>query len=230
MAAGVAGSRRRIRLSRTIGAGASPPDSGPRSAMSRIGERTLRIRGESPWPRCTEPIVGIDLGTTYSVVAALDPSGRPVTITNRHGDLSTPSVVLLDDDELIVGKEAPAPGARRARTGGRVSQAGHGGPVLPSAGRRPAGAARGDLGDHPQAAQGRRRTPGRPDQARGHHRAGLLRPHPPRGDLRGRPAGRARGRRPPQRADRRGPGLRVPGRASSISPGRSTAARRSARA
>ncbi len=53
-----------------------------------------------------EPIVGIDLGTTYSVVAALDPSGRPVTIPNRHGDLSTPSVVLFEDDRLIVGKEA----------------------------------------------------------------------------------------------------------------------------
>jgi molecular chaperone DnaK len=53
-----------------------------------------------------EPIVGIDLGTTYSVVAALDPSGRPLTIPNRHGDLSTPSVVLFEDDCLIVGKEA----------------------------------------------------------------------------------------------------------------------------
>jgi molecular chaperone DnaK len=53
-----------------------------------------------------EPIVGIDLGTTYSVVAALDPSGRPMTIPNRHGDLSTPSVVLFEDDALIVGKEA----------------------------------------------------------------------------------------------------------------------------
>jgi molecular chaperone DnaK len=53
-----------------------------------------------------EPIVGIDLGTTYSVVAALDPSGRPMTIPNRHGDLSTPSVVLFEDDSLIVGKEA----------------------------------------------------------------------------------------------------------------------------
>ncbi len=30
-----------------------------------------------------EPIVGIDLGTTYSVVAALDASGRPMTIPNR---------------------------------------------------------------------------------------------------------------------------------------------------
>ncbi len=53
-----------------------------------------------------EPIVGIDLGTTYSVVASLDPSGRPVTIPNRDGDASTPSVVLFEDDGLIVGKEA----------------------------------------------------------------------------------------------------------------------------
>jgi molecular chaperone DnaK (HSP70) len=28
----------------------------------------------------SEPIVGIDLGTTYSVVAAFDPSGRPMTM------------------------------------------------------------------------------------------------------------------------------------------------------
>ncbi len=53
-----------------------------------------------------EPIVGIDLGTTYSVVAALDASGRPRTVPNRHGDMSTPSVVLFEDDCLIVGKEA----------------------------------------------------------------------------------------------------------------------------
>jgi len=53
-----------------------------------------------------EPIVGIDLGTTYSVVAALDRSGKPETIPNRQGDLSTPSVVLIDDDGPIVGKEA----------------------------------------------------------------------------------------------------------------------------
>src|SRR3954447_11842240 len=53
-----------------------------------------------------DPIVGIDLGTTFSVVAVLDSSGRPITIPNRDGDLSTPSVVLFDDDVLVVGKEA----------------------------------------------------------------------------------------------------------------------------
>ncbi len=53
-----------------------------------------------------EPVVGIDLGTTFSVVAALDPNGRPWTIPNGDGDLTTASVVLFDEDGLIVGKEA----------------------------------------------------------------------------------------------------------------------------
>jgi molecular chaperone DnaK len=56
--------------------------------------------------RASVPIVGIDLGTTYSVVAALDHAGAPVTIPNRDGDLSTPSVVLFEDDSIIIGKEA----------------------------------------------------------------------------------------------------------------------------
>lgn len=50
--------------------------------------------------------LGIDLGTTYSVVAYLDAQGRPVSILNSTGDLLTPSVVLFDDDGVVVGKEA----------------------------------------------------------------------------------------------------------------------------
>lgn len=52
------------------------------------------------------PAVGIDLGTTYSVVARLDETGRPLTVANAEGDLITPSVVLFDGPETIVGKEA----------------------------------------------------------------------------------------------------------------------------
>jgi molecular chaperone DnaK len=55
-----------------------------------------------------DPAVGIDLGTTYSVVAYLDPQGRPTSIVNPNGDLLTPSVVLFDDDGVVVGKEAVA--------------------------------------------------------------------------------------------------------------------------
>ncbi|HVC94320.1 MAG TPA: Hsp70 family protein [Pirellulales bacterium] len=51
--------------------------------------------------------VGIDLGTTYSVIAYLDPQGRPTSIPNSDGDLLTPSVVLFDDnDGIVVGKQA----------------------------------------------------------------------------------------------------------------------------
>lgn len=50
--------------------------------------------------------VGIDLGTTYSCIASLNEHGEPVTLPNRDGELSTPSAVLFDGDEVIVGTEA----------------------------------------------------------------------------------------------------------------------------
>ena len=53
-----------------------------------------------------ERAVGIDLGTTYSALAYLDGKGRPVTVRSAEGDLTTPSVVLFDDGDVIVGKEA----------------------------------------------------------------------------------------------------------------------------
>ena len=52
------------------------------------------------------PAVGIDLGTTFSVVARIDDQGRPVTIVNAEGDRLTPSDVLFDGEEVVVGKEA----------------------------------------------------------------------------------------------------------------------------
>jgi molecular chaperone DnaK len=52
------------------------------------------------------PPVGIDLGTTYSVVAHLDAAGRPVTVVNGVGDLLTPSALFVEDDGVVVGKEA----------------------------------------------------------------------------------------------------------------------------
>ena len=50
--------------------------------------------------------VGIDLGTSNSAVAWTDASGRTAMIRNIEGDLLTPSVVLFDDAEVVVGKEA----------------------------------------------------------------------------------------------------------------------------
>jgi molecular chaperone DnaK len=52
------------------------------------------------------PAVGIDLGTTFSAVSRLDERGLPQTLVNAEGDHLTPSVVLFDGDEVVVGKEA----------------------------------------------------------------------------------------------------------------------------
>lgn len=50
--------------------------------------------------------IGIDLGTTYSCISYLTPQGNPVTLENEDGELSTPSVVLFDGDQAVVGTEA----------------------------------------------------------------------------------------------------------------------------
>lgn len=50
--------------------------------------------------------IGIDLGTTFSVIAKLDDLGRPVTIPNSEGDNITPSVIFLEEGNPVVGKEA----------------------------------------------------------------------------------------------------------------------------
>ena len=52
------------------------------------------------------PIVGIDLGTTRSVIAHVDKRGQPYTIQNSEGDSTTPSAVLFESDGISVGKEA----------------------------------------------------------------------------------------------------------------------------
>ena len=45
-------------------------------------------------------IVGIDLGTTYSCIAAIDELGNPVIGKNRNGDSTTPSVV-----HFVIGRD-----------------------------------------------------------------------------------------------------------------------------
>lgn len=51
-------------------------------------------------------VAGIDLGTTCSLVAWVDRTGRPSTVVNADGDLTTPSIVYFDTDSVLVGKEA----------------------------------------------------------------------------------------------------------------------------
>ena len=50
---------------------------------------------------------GIDLGTTYSCIACVDKSGRPVVLKNANGDDTTPSVVWFESaDNVVVGRQA----------------------------------------------------------------------------------------------------------------------------
>jgi molecular chaperone DnaK len=50
--------------------------------------------------------IGIDLGTTNSVVAAVGPDGEPRVLQNEIGERFTPSVVAFENDEAIVGRAA----------------------------------------------------------------------------------------------------------------------------
>jgi len=52
-------------------------------------------------------IFGIDLGTTYSVVAYIDETGRPAVTRNSYGYDTTPSVVFFESEtNVVVGKVA----------------------------------------------------------------------------------------------------------------------------
>jgi molecular chaperone DnaK len=50
--------------------------------------------------------VGIDLGTTFSVVAYINKDGKPETIKNEYGNVINPSVVYLGPEGPLVGEEA----------------------------------------------------------------------------------------------------------------------------
>ncbi|HVX09612.1 MAG TPA: Hsp70 family protein [Pirellulales bacterium] len=54
----------------------------------------------------THNLVGIDLGTTFSVIAHLDAKGKPVTLSNKDGDPLTPSAIYLNGNSAVVGKTA----------------------------------------------------------------------------------------------------------------------------
>ncbi len=52
------------------------------------------------------PVLGIDLGTTNSVVASIDDQGQIVILRNAAGGETTPSAVFFEPDGVVVGEEA----------------------------------------------------------------------------------------------------------------------------
>ena len=51
-------------------------------------------------------VYGIDLGTTYSAIAYVDEHGKPVIVPNQESERITPSVVLFEGANVIVGNTA----------------------------------------------------------------------------------------------------------------------------
>jgi molecular chaperone DnaK len=51
-------------------------------------------------------IIGIDLGTTYSAVGVVGATGKPEILPNREGERITPSVVMFQGDQTLVGSMA----------------------------------------------------------------------------------------------------------------------------
>jgi len=54
----------------------------------------------------TTRAVGIDLGTTFSAIAHVNKHGVPEILHNAEGDRITPSVLLFDGEEVLVGNYA----------------------------------------------------------------------------------------------------------------------------
>lgn len=52
-----------------------------------------------------ETIIGIDLGTTNSLVASVD-AGIAMVLANKDGERITPSIINIEEDEIIVGSSA----------------------------------------------------------------------------------------------------------------------------
>src|SRR5207249_4476888 len=51
-------------------------------------------------------VVGIDLGTTFSAIAHIDAYGKPQLIPNAESERITPSVILFDGHNALVGSMA----------------------------------------------------------------------------------------------------------------------------
>ena len=152
--------------------------------------------------------VGIDLGTTNSVVAVLE-AGDPVVIPNSEGARTTPSVVAFaKDGEVLVGEVAKRQAItnpdRTIRSVKRHMGTNWSIDIDGKKYTQP-----GDLGPHAHEAQARRRgLPGRHRHPGRHHRARLLRRRPAHRHQGSRPDRRPRGAAHHQRAHRRGPRLR----------------------
>ena len=175
-------------------------------------------------------IIGIDLGTTNSVVAIME--GRePKVIVNEEGSRITPSVVAWDEKgEILVGQIAKRQavtnpentifsakrfiGRRFEEVAEEVKRVpykvvrGDNGDAAFEHPRQEGHAARGQREGPPEAQEGGRGLPRREGDRGGHHRPRVLQRRPAPGDEGRRQDRRARGEAHRQRADRGGARVR----------------------
>ena len=196
-----------------------------RSRRSRLTTGSLRFHTKS-----MSKIIGIDLGTTNSVVAVME-GDQPTVIQNAEGQPHHALGRRVQQDRRAAGGTGrQAPGRHQSGKHDLLDQAVHGPPLRrsqrrnedgpvprrarrqrrrPRQGRRPGAGAAADLRDDPAEAEAGRRGLSRPagDQG-GHHRARLLQRRAAPGHQGSRPDRRPRSDAHRQRADRRGAGLR----------------------
>jgi molecular chaperone DnaK len=67
---------------------------------------SLQSMTDNGAPKKPRKAVGIDLGTTFSAIAHIDPYGKPQIIPNSESERITPSVILFDGANAIVGSHA----------------------------------------------------------------------------------------------------------------------------
>lgn len=121
-------------------------------------------------------VIGIDLGTTNSVVAVME-GGQPTVIVNQEGARTTPSVVAISKDgDRLVGQVAKRQAVTNPestifsikRFMGRKHEE-----VVSESSRVPYAMARADNGDAWVEARGKRYSPpgrdGRVNDCRGRH-------------------------------------------------------------
>ncbi|MBF0110090.1 MAG: Fe-S protein assembly chaperone HscA [Magnetococcales bacterium] len=83
------------------------------SLLMDIAEPGQSLRPHETRPEDRKRVVGIDLGTTFSLVAAVDPNGTPVCIPDEAGRVALPSVVCYSPEGPVwVGDLAVTEGMR----------------------------------------------------------------------------------------------------------------------
>ena len=145
--------------------------------------------------------VGIDLGTTNSVIAVLE-GGDPKVVSNAEGQPHHSIGGRVRQERRGTRRRSgETPGDHQPRAHHSIGQAPHGHGLVRGDRRQEVHRTR-DLGAHPAEDEARRRgLPGRTRDRGGHHRSRLLRRRTAPGDQGSRPDRGSRGAADRQRAD-----------------------------